>query len=127
MLIIDKETREKLLENGKPENRDQDHPPVVQISILSTDCVWLLSDLDPDAENIAFGLCDLGMGFPELGYVDLNEIAELSMSASVMPIIFVNKINATHQLTTYYRASLIDNKITTDEKLLIQASQTKTQ
>jgi len=26
--------------------------------------------------QIAFGLCDLGMGFPELGYVDLSEIEE---------------------------------------------------
>ena len=33
-----------------------------------------VTELDPDGE-IAFGLCDLGMGCPELGYVSLNELA----------------------------------------------------
>ena len=34
---------------------------------------WLLSELDPETGH-AFGLCDVGHGSPELGYVDLNEI-----------------------------------------------------
>jgi hypothetical protein len=34
--------------------------------------VWLLASIDDD--NIAFGLCDLGAGFPELGYVSLEEL-----------------------------------------------------
>jgi hypothetical protein len=34
---------------------------------------WLLTELDPDHE-LAFGLCDLGMGEPELGYVSLTEL-----------------------------------------------------
>lgn len=29
------------------------------------------------AEDLAFGLCDLGLGFPELGYVRTCELAEL--------------------------------------------------
>jgi hypothetical protein len=32
-----------------------------------------LTELDPDHE-LAFGLCDLGMGEPELGYVSLTEL-----------------------------------------------------
>jgi hypothetical protein len=34
-----------------------------------------LSELSPD--YIAFGLCDLGFGEPEMGYVSLIEIAGL--------------------------------------------------
>lgn len=35
---------------------------------------WLLTELDPRDPDIAFGLCDLGLGCPELGYVSLQEI-----------------------------------------------------
>ena len=37
-------------------------------------CTWLLTELDPDDPDIAFGLCDLGMGFPELGSVRISEL-----------------------------------------------------
>ena len=37
-------------------------------------CTWLISELDPDDPDIAFGLCDLGMGFPELGSVRISEL-----------------------------------------------------
>jgi hypothetical protein len=40
-------------------------------------CTWLLSEIDPEDPDHAFGLCDLGMGYPELGYVSLNELASV--------------------------------------------------
>ena len=37
---------------------------------------WLLSEYD--AENkVFFGLCDLGMGHPELGYVSLDQLLQI--------------------------------------------------
>jgi hypothetical protein len=36
---------------------------------------WLLTEIDPDDETVAWGLCDLGMGFPEFGTVSLTELA----------------------------------------------------
>ena len=36
-------------------------------------CRWLITEYDPQ-ERIAFGWCDLGLGFPELGYVSLDEV-----------------------------------------------------
>ena len=36
---------------------------------------WLLTEIEPDAPDIAWGLCDLGMGFPEFGTVSLAELA----------------------------------------------------
>jgi hypothetical protein len=35
----------------------------------------VLTELDPGAADIAFGLCDLGLGFPELGSVSLDDRA----------------------------------------------------
>jgi hypothetical protein len=37
---------------------------------------WLLTELDPETGN-AFGLCDLGHGSPELGYVNLDEMCDV--------------------------------------------------
>ena len=37
---------------------------------------WVLWEFDPES-GIAFGLCDLGMGYPEIGSVLLAEIQEL--------------------------------------------------
>lgn len=48
--------------------------PVVKLFTPDGGCTWLLSEVDPHNPDIAFGLCDLGMGFPELGSVSLAEI-----------------------------------------------------
>ena len=36
---------------------------------------WLLTEIDPDDHDLAFGLCDLGLGIPEIGWVSLDELA----------------------------------------------------
>jgi hypothetical protein len=36
-----------------------------------------LTELDPEDPDLAFGLCDLGLGHPELGAVSISEIAGL--------------------------------------------------
>jgi hypothetical protein len=56
---------------------DRDHPPVVKLFTPDGSATWLLSESDPDDPDRLFGLCDLGFGFPELGYVSLAEITEL--------------------------------------------------
>jgi hypothetical protein len=38
------------------------------------DCAWILWE---HSDGLAFGLCDLGLGFPELGSVSINELKEL--------------------------------------------------
>lgn len=37
---------------------------------------WYVAEYDPE-EMLAFGLCDLGQGFPEWGYVSLRELDSL--------------------------------------------------
>ena len=33
---------------------------------------WILTEMEPD--GVCFGLCDLGHGTPELGYVSVDEL-----------------------------------------------------
>jgi hypothetical protein len=47
---------------------------VVKLFCPWTGATWLLTELQPDDPDIAFGLCDLGMGCPELGCVSLMEL-----------------------------------------------------
>ena len=54
---------------------ERDHEPVVRI-FTDAGAMPLLSESDPDDPDRLFGLCDLGLGCPELGYVSLKEIAD---------------------------------------------------
>lgn len=75
--LITPEQRTKLLANGAraAAREDSDLPPVVKLFTPEANATWLLTELDPDDPDRAFGLCDLGFGEPELGYVLLSEIA----------------------------------------------------
>ncbi len=53
---------------------DIDPLPVVKLFTPDGACTWLLTELDPEDPDIAFGLCDLGRGFPELGSVRISEL-----------------------------------------------------
>lgn len=77
MNLISDELRAQLLANGQQSlaNEDFDPPPVVKLFTPDADATWLLTEIDPDDEDHAFGLCDVGLGFPELGYVSLAELA----------------------------------------------------
>src|ERR1700694_3239742 len=54
-----------------------DHHPVFKLFTPDAAATWLISEVDPDDPDRLFGLCDLGLGFPELGYVSLAEITAL--------------------------------------------------
>ena len=84
MELFTEEIRAKLLQNGNAQREAQakgqeiDHWPVVKIFTPDAGCTWLLSEVDPDEPDIAFGLCDLGMGSPELGSVRLSELESIT-------------------------------------------------
>jgi Protein of unknown function (DUF2958) len=61
--------------NNDAGHSDIDFKPVVKLFTPDAQCTWLLTELGLD--DIAFGLCDLGMGCPELGYVSMREIRDL--------------------------------------------------
>ena len=75
MKLFTKAQRERLLANGA--RRGADHVPVVRLFNPTGAGTWLLTELDPEnPDDYAFGLADLGMGFPELGDIGLREISE---------------------------------------------------
>ncbi len=69
--------RQQLLANGRRTARGEetDPFPVVKLFMPDGPGTWLLTELDPAEPTLAFGLCDLGLGSPELGYVCLLELA----------------------------------------------------
>ncbi|APZ97607.1 transposase [Sphingopyxis sp. QXT-31] len=77
--LIPDTLRALLLANGAMTRAGRDHDPFPLVKLFTPDgaATWLLTELDPDDPDIAFGLCDLGLGFPELGTVSLDELAAL--------------------------------------------------
>ena len=79
MKLITAQQRKRLIANGEASMMDPnfDAAPVVKLFTPDAQATWLLSEIDPDEQDRAFGLCDLGMGTPELGYVSLSELASI--------------------------------------------------
>ena len=65
---------EQLLAAGR--RRDDDPVPVLKIFAPDGGATWLICELGDDRDTM-FGLCDLGVGDPELGYVSLAEIVDV--------------------------------------------------
>ena len=78
MKLLTKAQKDRLSKNGWVENRGKDHVPVVKLFNPVGSGTWLLTELEADGDR-AFGLCDLGMGCPELGYVSLKELESLRL------------------------------------------------
>jgi Protein of unknown function (DUF2958) len=79
MKLITDSLTAQLLANSRAQRIaiDNDQPaldlkPVVKLFTPDAQCTWLLTELE---DGLAFGLCDLGLGCPELGYVSLAELA----------------------------------------------------
>ncbi|MBB5747061.1 DUF2958 domain-containing protein [Brevundimonas variabilis] len=69
----------QLVQNGHAhrDNPGLDPRPVVKLFTPDGGAAWLLSQVDPEDNDLAYGLCDLGQGTPELGYVSLTELASV--------------------------------------------------
>jgi len=80
MKLLLQAQREKLLKNSQLTGEallnctpEPEHQPVVKFFNPCGGATWLISEMDEDGR--LFGLCDLGFGTPELGYVMLDELA----------------------------------------------------
>jgi hypothetical protein len=112
MQLITPEQRETMLANG---NRYRSEPefdavPVVKIFTPWAGCTWLLTDLDTEDHDIASGLCDLGVGEPELGSVRISEIEDLRGPGGLRAerdLHFVAK----HTISAYANQARIDGQI----------------
>lgn len=79
-ILILGEHREKLLANAAAsaasEDGSTDAAPVIKLFTPDAGATWLISEMAEDGDTL-FGLCDLGMGEPEMGYVSLSEISSV--------------------------------------------------
>lgn len=102
MKLYTKPQYEQLNKNGLPENRGQDHKPVVKWFTPDAGCTWLITELKGD---LAFGLCDLGLGLTELGFVSVSEL--LSVRGRLgLPIERDLSFEAKYPISVYARASV---------------------
>jgi|GEM_PF-187597 len=85
-----------------------DFKPVVKLFTPDGACTWLLTELSPDLT--AFGLCDLGHGEPEMGYVSLKEIYALRGRLG-LPVERDRWFEADKTLSEYARLAKIERSI----------------
>ena len=117
MRLLTLAQNEQLIKNGSPENREKDHIPVVKLFMPGTGATWLLTEIDPEQPDLAFGLCDLGMGFPELGYVCLDELLSVRTKLGLgveRDSSFVGK----YPISVYAGAARACQQIAEDETIL---------
>ena len=86
MKLMTQAQKNKMIKNHEHHKKywNDEHPQykefkaVVKLFDPTGSSTWYLSELDPNT-NVAFGLCDLGVGCAELGYVSLNELSNLKV------------------------------------------------
>lgn len=101
--------------------RADDHPPVVRL--FCANATWLLSDVDAFYDDIAFGLCDLGLGSPELGYVSISDLENSEHPILHIPVERDIYFEASYPMSVYAEAARMCQHITDDPKRLEMADQ----
>lgn len=127
MKLLTASIRAQLIANGKAQQpvcgtEDEiDFEPVVKLFTPDAGCTWLLTEIDPGDPDIAFGLCDLGMGCPELGSVRISELEALRGRLGLRPERDLH-FRAGHPLSAYVRAAQRAAAITFDPEMLMDAA-----
>jgi hypothetical protein len=119
MRLVPNDLRARLLTSGA--NRDADHVPILKLFDPTGAATWLITEMDPEAPDILFGLCDLGMGFPELGSVSLAELESATGRLGLgieRDLYFAGRF----PLSVYAEAARIAGYITEAKPLLAQAA-----
>ena len=87
MKLMTKVIENKLVKNSKLNQEsggENDFMPVVKF-FGGGACTWLITEYDPE-EKMFFGLCDLGQGFPEIGYVSRVELEGIRFPPFGLPV-----------------------------------------
>jgi hypothetical protein len=105
----------QLLANGarSAAGEDIDPRPVVKFFTPDASATWLISEADPEDPDHLFGLCDLGLGEPELGYVSLDAIRSVRGKLG-LPVERDLYFTAQHPLSWYATQARRARMIVTD-------------
>lgn len=120
MIILPQHLFVRLLENGAAPD-GTDHVPVVKFFDPCGAATWLITEAVPHEPDTLFGLCDLGMGFPELGYVSLTELKSVKgrLGIGLERDVF---FSACFPLSIYAQAARTAERIVEDDAALMQAA-----
>jgi len=123
--LIPADLKAKMIQNhyDVTERGIEDHPPVVMLTTLTGNAAWLLSEIDPYYEDVAFGLCDPGLGTPELGTVSISELDDIKWPGKEFPMVVRDAdFVPSYPMSVYYKAALMCQQITVDPDQLAQAA-----
>ena len=115
-LFTQKQTQQLLancqeqITNNDTGRSDIDFIPVVKLFTPDAQCTWLLTELGND--DIAYGLCDLGLGCPESGFVSMRELRE-ARGPSGLPIERDLHFDANKTLSAYADEARAHGRIVT--------------
>lgn len=111
VLVTDKE-RACLLGHGQARVVDHDTNPLPVVRLFTPDAhaTWLLASLDPADGDTAYGLIDLGIGMPELGYVKLSDLVSI-VGPLKQPVMRDVYFQATRTLSDYVRLAQANGSI----------------
>jgi hypothetical protein len=112
MTLLTNSQREKLLDNGAARVRgeERDPPPVIKLHTPDAHAIWLLTELDPEDGDTAYGLSDAGLGVPELGHVRLSDLESIRGPIG-LPVARDPSFVAKYSLSEYVRRSQADGSI----------------
>jgi len=116
MNLFTDEQYQQLLKNGS--DPDKNYPPVAHLFMPWGRAEWLISEINPECPHIAFGLCDLGMGFPELGYVDLQELQAVKVGPFQLGVENNDHFQGKYPMSVYASAARVCGAISRNEPLL---------
>lgn len=110
--LITAEDRVRLLEHGqaRADGQATDPLPVVRLFTPDAHATWLLASLDPTDGDTAYGLIDLGLSMPELGYVKLSGLASI-VGPLKQPVMRDVYFQATRKLSDYVRLAQANGSI----------------
>ena len=100
-----------LISNDSVESDDKDFPPPLRIYLPGTEPSLLISELNPECPDIAFGLCGLGIGIPRPRFSSILELLTIDACCDF-------SFKSSYQLSVYAHAAKELDAITIDEAVL---------
>lgn len=113
MPLINERQRSQLLRNADLFNSEAigEAWPAAKLYTLDAHATWLLVSLDPEDFDTAYGLCDLGIGTPSLGYIKLSDLQAIRGPRD-MPVCCDTYFVARYPLSEYVRRAEANGSIT---------------
>ena len=112
MPFLTDEQRREMLANGVARARGEDIDPYPVLKLYTPDAgaSWVLAALDADGDT-AYGLIDVGTGFPELGTVSLSMLAGIK-GPKGLPVAVEPQYKARKTLSVYVADAQRDGMVT---------------